>query len=119
MRKLKFKAWDTVAKKMYDYVYRIYPGLDGIPYSVTVLDDERNKLDINDYFEVMQYTGLKDKNGREIYEGDIVNTPIMKKQPIEWFTSGFWLGNFGSLGTRLANLSEVIGNIYENPDLLK
>ncbi len=86
--------------------------------------------------ELMQYTGLKDKNGKEIYEGDIVKG-ISYKEPIVCRTSikviGVveWTNNFGNAGFDFHNSlpkgfrtypnlqnCEVIGNIYENPELL-
>lgn len=75
---------------------------------------------------IMQYTGLKDKNGKEIYEGDIVTcidnpTDIFSVIGKVYFKKGRWmiacsmipLGDYGESWT------EVVGNIHENPELLK
>ena len=78
---------------------------------------------------IMQSTGLKDKNGKLIYEGDIVKTIytkpdgviINRKCVIEYNRSAFWI-NYGIAASYLYNddcIYEVIGNIYENKELLK
>lgn len=76
---------------------------------------------------LMQYTGLKDKNGKEIYEGDILRNPDSQKSDFfVKFNPGGWdavyKGNFTlSLYPILSEHSgcEIIGNIYFNPELLK
>lgn len=84
---------------------------------------------------VGQYTGLKDKNGKKIFEGDIANFKRFDinhvgKIVFNQKTAGFefwWIiiaGAYGEKATRVANLSvcneiEVIGNIYDNPELLE
>jgi uncharacterized phage protein (TIGR01671 family) len=96
-----------------------------------------NVVHINDglhecaHSELMQYTGLHDKNGREIYEGDVIKFPKdhtyysfygVTGQPVEWDESGGWhpfANNEDGQPYPKPGECEVIGNVYENPELLK
>ena len=113
MREIKFRAWDKERKKMLS----AFEVVKGVLY--------RNASfalnSINNIFEVMQYTGLKDKNGKgkEMYESDILNG----NREIFWHKiyNGFYIQDIRTCYPLSAEIKglEVIGNIYENPELLK
>ena len=125
MREIRFRAWDKTNKTFINW--------NGIKFS------ELNSF-INDLYDLQQFTGLLDKNGKEIYEGDImkylVHYPIdfqetnpLKKHGritggVQWIKGWLWLDYNAEKddGTLLYEKSaeewEVIGNIYENPELL-
>jgi uncharacterized phage protein (TIGR01671 family) len=125
MRTIKFRAWDIKNKRFWHDVEQEYDGLgrDDNEYNWQV-SSFADYLDDPDRYDVQQYTGLKDKNGKEIYEGDIITlTGISIHGPEE---VSFDYGAFGINGTSFCYGQEelnwedfkVIGNIYENKDLL-
>jgi uncharacterized phage protein (TIGR01671 family) len=125
-REIKFRIWDIENKEMLkvqelDFEPTFYGGRIAIR-----LDQYNDYFDTEDMI-LMQYTGLHDKNGREIYEGDIIKYKDSRGKHIEKviFDKGcFYAGIHNGSSTRVApklintRISEVIGNIYDNPELL-
>ena len=117
MKEIKFRVWDNDLEIMSYSDAEIFITFsdDGICIGYEI-DDE-----IDDY-ELMQYIGLKDKNGKEIYEGDIVKLFEYKVinnivLPEEIVTINDIRKGCDTL--RPSQYMEVIGNIYENPELLE
>ena len=122
-REIKFRAWDKRRSQMSE-VFGLQWDARGV--AVDVLDDrDSDNWERSGDFELMQYTGLKDKNGREIYEGDVVtlNSEMRHAAVVKFEDGAFKVVNrnvFEDLyGSYSSPRAEVIGNIYENPDLLK
>lgn len=121
----KFRAWDKIHKKLGLIDADI---LSGQLESVKIFDDDNDDWQAVDNFILMQSTGFKDKNGVEIFDGDVVKYILPHQLLISVFKinrarSGVWRMDNAIYGRELweANLEkfEVIGNIYENPELLK
>lgn len=132
MREIKFRAWENGV--MY---YQVSAGgmFDGIATSPTCWCEKRKEwvnLIGGTHTKVMQYTNLKDKNGVEIWEGDIIESGYLnpltgdflsRKYVVEYDKDSFMgklIGHtpYGDTFLRFIN-GEVIGNIYEDKYLLK
>ena len=145
MREIKkFRVWDKRRNKMLDYDNDICPCI-----TLNGVCQGKNHTNVSFDYVLLQFTGLKDKNEKEIYEGDIVkyteyHKPYIVKHPVTSDTMGGGSGtpvervgevrwtkklNYGSFtlaakdkleeGFHFREQCEIIGNIYENPELLK
>lgn len=155
MREIQFRAWDEQRKAMhyefnfiqsfgegYNWIIPIKP-ISNPEWVRDLQENITSAPHFREQFKLMQYTGLKDKNGKKIYESDLMrmycggtigSDKEYQNCIIEWGThfneAGFCLKgtikNFNSyvkytsdvLNDKYARNSEVIGNIYENSELL-
>lgn len=115
MREIKFRAWNDCANLMEDI------------YSLTWFGEHGVKSANHPDYTIMQYTGIKDMHGKEVYEGDIVQNFDDDMYTIQWtntHNSAYFAAyalNDQTLETEMEFFCgeiEVIGNIYENPELL-
>ena len=128
----KFRAWVKEDKEMWPVHAIVY---DNETVWVEEPDDEDPSgcLGFDDVI-LMQSTGLKDKNNKEIFEGDIITNgieiaDIKNHQTLgfytvlddrEWFfASGMSVEDFEEYADEFSQIAKIIGNIYENPELLK
>lgn len=135
---LKYRAWYVLAEEMINEILMISfvrkeiigkfsDGSTSVPLK---FEDKRNGEDVT----LMQSTGFKDKNGKEIFEGDILTNGIdvmsIKrhdtlgfyidfKGKIDFIADGADLEEFEEDAKEIADIIEIIGNIYENPELLE
>jgi len=111
MREIKFRCWHKTEKSMLkpDDKYGTTRDLDCVVYYMQ-----------GQPVELMQYTGLKDKNGKEVYEGDIVRVAHdAYESPICVISIKNLVAGDFMLDEAEVKEAEVIGNIYQNPALLK
>ena len=135
MRTIKFRAWDEQNKIMHNDFQFIKSGDEGNDWIVftsdkQTLQDSTHPFE-NPYFgqqlKIMEYTGLKDKNGVKIFEGDVLKTETEKPMVVGWSErfASFVLNREGWLLSHWFGEScdpekrEIIGNIHQNSELLK
>jgi len=108
-KKTKYRAWDRVYKRML---------LDLVPFQ-----ERRMPSNWNEFYDITEYIGKYDQDGKEICEGDIVFDPTEHGgYRIVLWSQGllrFELSGFLGLTIHSSNKYKVVGNIFENPDLLQ
>ena len=137
MREIKFRAWHKEEKIMGEVL-----GIDILHKEIFFSNEDADCYEHTDFkdIELMQYTGLEDKNGKEIYEGDIVkfedcsidgtrefyNIGVIEREGKRdelviihlLFEKTYFTENYMDFIDQTFEVSEIIGNIYENPELL-
>ena len=127
MREIKFRAWDVAESEMVYGMNKCLMNWDGVQHNVARL--------FNGDIPIMQYTGLRDKNGNEIYEGDVITDVEFVGEVVfhdRWYEVGMhsgklaWCifdkkkGDYIEIGScNDEETWEIIGNIYENPESLE
>ena len=138
MREIKFRAWDKKENSVYLHNQIFQDNTNGLIEIEDIINQWDTSIFCPEFMKkynivLMQYTSLKDKNGKEIYEGDIISatgteedTEYTGIRMVKWSKDLGWClaeelkNDFGLPLTWGGWESvEVIGNIYENPNLLK
>lgn len=135
MREIKFRAWHKHEERMLKWNKELKGVIAGGVKTISSFNTDNGWMDTYSYKEVelMQYTGLKDKNGKEIYEGDVVQFDDyditfglikwnekhgrFEVEEYEPYTSTYFETEQFEEWTTIEHF-EIIGNAYENPELL-
>jgi len=135
MREIKFRAWNVKYKEMWDVnglswvIDKHYdePERDVSSMIQSITSGNRASENPANNVILMQYTSLSDKNGTDIYDGDIVEyidgefsfKAVIKWAGWNWYMEGIDVNDNFNFEDTLPQEIEVIGNIYENPELVK
>ena len=126
MRDIKFRAWDGKRMRQVFKIIFLPDGISAVHFTDTQ-ENEPGALGYSDErLRMMQYTGRKDKNGKEVFEGDRVYSDQWspKEHQVVFHDGSFWLRGLGPISKpNLVQIDyiehfEVVGNIHENPTLM-
>ena len=128
-REIKFRAWDSRVEKWYASYNAPFEWLGENEKAPEAGVVTYTKQRFPDGIILMQYTGVKDKNGKEIYEGDVVRIQSESHKSglvevVKWIDPTNWVSDVCAVNGFVNHESiyktkpEIIGNIYENPELL-
>lgn len=134
-REIKFRAWDQEKLKMlFPSVFCLIDGNNVFKLNPHIQDNNYYKLEFEGRFDIMQFSGLKDSDKNEIYEGDIIrcfdseekavcHIVVWDEDQARFAAQSLQYKESGPCGIFQGWINEfkkkVIGNIYENPELLK
>lgn len=141
MKEFKFRAWDKREKIMGEVSYIRFFKSQYTQVSVRFKKNKKKGKVFDDWYAygqedgsdniiLMQYTGLKDRNGQEIYDGDILRADIagsIRIVKVVYKNGAFYIENIPHVQEQMFNtfpigmckpVYEVIGNIYDNPEML-
>jgi hypothetical protein len=113
-REIKFAFWHNWKKEMWS--------VDSIDWRLKEVWNGGDGANLNDGF-LLQYTGLVDKNDKEIFEGDILkiyceNNRNSYFKEVKWLNDPFNKGRWDALDNCVFTFCKIVGNIYENPELI-